>query len=150
MKLKFSSVSVKLHAIYVGLYIIVIYLKLMLVKHTGKWHPSKYAQKYCWRKNISMNTKKGLQSCLLFVLEAAADSLLSFGETWIGRFGWKSFVHVGCLSSVAAHLMRMMRISDTAYQKFLVLSPFVSLFLPAVVQIAASVHVHLPHSIHYR
>lgn len=38
MKLKFSSIRVKLHAIYIGLYIIVIYLKLMLVKHTGKWH----------------------------------------------------------------------------------------------------------------
>ena len=46
MKLKLSSLCLKLHAIYVGLYIIVIYLKLMLVKHTEKWHPSKYAQKY--------------------------------------------------------------------------------------------------------
>ena len=81
MKLKLSSVSVKLHAIYVGLYIIVIYLKLMLVKHTGKWHPSKCAQKYCWRKNISMNTKKRfavlpvicVRSCCWFTVELWRD-----------------------------------------------------------------------------
>jgi hypothetical protein len=68
----------------------------MLARHTENKQPSKFGKKVLMEKKYKQKYKKSLQSCLLFVLEAAADSLLSYRETWVGRFEWKSFVPVSC------------------------------------------------------